>query len=339
MSADISTTYMGLPLRSPVVAGSSGITDNVDNLKALEDAGVGAVVLKSLFEEEIVAEMSGTRTAMERPGPIFPETAEMDDLINDESAMSNYLELIQSAGSALDAPVIASINCTSNVTWPAYADLIERAGADAIELNVFLMPSNVDETDPERFEQTYFDVLQSVKEQVSIPVSLKVSYYFTLLARTLRRLSDSGADGLVLFNRFFNPDFDINTFRLTPANVLSSPELLHLALRWVAIMSERVDSDIAASTGVHDADGVIKQLLAGAQVAQIASVLYRQGIEVVRSMNARIESWMELHEFETIDDFRGRLSRNRVANPAAYERVQFVKNYRRFAEDATVPGL
>jgi dihydroorotate dehydrogenase (fumarate) len=330
MAVDISTTYMGLSLPSPVIAGSSGITDNVDNLVQLEKAGAGAVVLKSLFEEEIVAEMAKTREQMERPGFTFPETADMDDFIDDDTGMTSYLKLIGDAKRALTIPVIASVNCVSAGSWTSFAEMIERAGADALELNIFLMPSDVNASDQHSFEQRYFDIVQAVQDQVQIPVAVKLSYHFTLLARTLKRLSESGVNGLVLFNRFFNPDFDLDSLEIVPTNVLSSPELLHLSLRWVAIMSGRVEADIAASTGVHDGDAVIKQLLAGASAAQVASVLYHSGIGAVTGMVDRLRSWMEDHRYECLDDFSGMLSQSQVADPAVFDRVQFVRNYRGF---------
>ncbi|MCG8477649.1 MAG: dihydroorotate dehydrogenase-like protein [Spirochaetales bacterium] len=324
----MTTSYIGLTLSSPVIAGSSGITDNVDNVRNLEDAGAGAVVLKSLFEEEIIAEMDRTRQAMERPGYVFPETADMDDIIDDESGMTSYLKLISDSRDAVDIPVIASVNCITAQRWPTFADMIERAGAHALELNIFLMPSDPTETDGEAFEQTYFNIAEEVRKHVKIPVSVKVGYHFTLLARTLKRLSDSGIDGLVLFNRFFNPDFDLDTLEIVPTNVLSTPELLHVSLRWIAIMRGYVACDLAASTGVHDGNAVIKQLLAGADAVQVASALYRSGIEVVTEMNERLRAWMVEKGYGSIEEFRGMLSRPRVTDPTAYDRGQFVKRYR-----------
>lgn len=321
---------MGLSLANPLVAGSSGMTDSVDKLKRLEDAGVGAVVLKSLFEEEIVAEMERTRVQMERPGPVFPDMADMDDLIEDERGMTKYLGLVSDAKAALGIPVVASVNCISADKWTYFARMVQEAGADGLELNIFLMPSALDATDPAAFEQTYFDVVTEVLAQTTIPVAVKVSYYFTLLAATLKRLSETGIAALVLFNRFFNPDFDLDSLEVVPTNVLSTPELLPLSLRWVAIMHGRVGCSLGASTGVHSGDGVIKQLLAGADAVQLASALYRDGVEAVPAMLSRVRQWMDHHGFESIDSFRGRLSAAGVEDPAMYDRVQFVRNYRSF---------
>jgi dihydroorotate dehydrogenase (fumarate) len=328
MKTDIRTTYMGLDLPSPIVASSSGVTDNVENLRVLEEHGVGAVVLKSLFEEEIIAEMERARMQMERPGFTFPETADMFDFVDTETGVVNYLELIGDAKKAVQVPVIASINCISAQKWTDFAREIESQGADGIELNVFLMPSDFDAESSGEFEQRYFEIIRLVLDQVSIPVSIKVSPYFTVLARTLAALSRTGISGMVLFNRFFSPDFDLDEQTIVPTNVFSTPAELALSLRWIAIMHGRVGCDLAASTGVHDGTGVIKQILAGAQVVQVASVLYGEGLGVVSHMTNRLSQWMSEHGYATLQEFRGNLSRHRVSNPAAYDRVQFVKNFR-----------
>lgn len=324
---------MGLELPSPVIAGSCGVTGKRENLKALEAAGAGAVVLKSLFEEEILAEVARTEQAMQRPGVVFPETMDMDDLIDDDSGMSSYLQLISDARKSLSIPVIASINCLSSRAWPSYAAMLEEAGAQALELNVFLMPTDISASDVNAFEATYLEIVEEVRNHVSIPVALKVSSHFTLLALTLRRFSETGIAGLVLFNRFFHPDYDLETLSVVPTNVLSTPDLLHLSLRWVAVMSGRVACDIAASTGVHDGDGVIKQLLAGAQVVQVASALYRQGTDAIAAMNDRLRSWMEERGYDDLESFRGRMAAIRMEDPAVYDRVQFVRNYRGMRSD------
>ena len=319
---------MGFELVSPVIASSSGITDSVDNLKQLEQCGAGAVVLKSLFEEEIIAEMQRTETQMQRPGFTFPDMADMFDYVDADNGVANYLDLIGRAKQAVAFPVIASVNCISAQKWTYFAREIEQQGADGLELNVFLMPSDFDAADAVSFERSYFEIIQMVLDQVSIPVSVKLSHYFTLLGKTLQEISQSGIRGLVLFNRFFSPDFDLQQVGIVPTNVFSSAAELALSLRWIAIMSGRVGCDLAASTGVHDGDGVIKQILAGANAVQVASVLYQQGIDTVQQMNQRLSSWMAEQGYSSLADFRGALSQARVKNPAAYDRVQFVKNFR-----------
>ena len=319
---------MGFELVSPVIASSSAITDNVDNLKQLEQCGAGAVVLKSLFEEEIIAEMARTETQMQRTGFTFPDMADMFDYVDADNGVANYLDLIRRAKQAVALPVIASVNCISAQKWTYFAREIEQQGADGLELNVFLMPSDFDAADAPSFERSYFEIIEMVLEQVSIPVSVKLSHYFTLLGKTLSEISQSGIRALVLFNRFFSPDFDLQQLSIVPSNVFSSPVELALSLRWIAIMSGRVGCDLAASTGVHDGDGVIKQILAGANAVQVASVLYQQGIDAVQQMNQRLSGWMAEQGYNSLADFRGALSQARVGNPAAYDRVQFVKNFR-----------
>ena len=328
MTPNIRTQYMGLELASPVVASSSELTNKLDNLKKLEDAGAGAVVLRSLFEEEILAEMERIETQMHRPGPTFPEMTEMEDLIEPERTVPEYLELIGRAKEELGIPVIASVNGISAQKWTYFAKKLEEQGADALELNIFLQPSDFQAASAADYEKIYFDIIRMVLEQVSIPVSVKVSYYFTLLAQTLQAISETGIKGLVLFNRFFDPDYDIEDVKIVPTNVLSSPSDLARSLKWIAIMSGRVDCDLAASTGVHDGDGVIKQILAGAQAVQVASTLYRNGLGVVSDLNQRLVSWMQERDYESLDDFRGTFSQKSIGNPAAYDRVQFVKNFR-----------
>lgn len=328
MKTNIKTTYMGLELPSPIVASSSGITEKIDNIRKLEDSGVGAVVLKSLFEEEIVAEMNRKMLEMQQPGPMFPENTEMEKLIDTENGVASYLRLIRESKEAVDIPVIASVNAASSQKWTYFTKSIEEQGADGIELNVFLMPSDFEASSVVEFEETYLNIIRMVREQVSIPVAIKLSPYFTLLGQSLKKISESGVAGMVLFNRFFSPDYDVEEMRIVPTNVLSTPSDLALSLRWIAIMSGRAGCDLAASTGVHDGDAVIKQLLAGAQVVQVASALYKSGMDTVSKMLSRLSEWMEAHEFEDLAAFRGRLNQQNVHNPAAYDRVQFVKNYR-----------
>lgn len=328
MKPSIHATFMGLDLNSPIIAGSSGITDNVDNIRKLEAAGAGAVVLKSLFEEEIVAEMRQTQMQMERPGFTFPETADMHDFVDTENGVVNYLELIRGARDAVSIPIVASINCLSAQKWTYFAREIQDQGADALELNIFLMPSDFEIESAEEVERAYVDIISMVLDQVSIPVAVKLSPYFTLLGQSLAALSRTGIKGMVLFNRFFSPDYDLEDLKIVPTNVYSTPAELALSLRWIAIMNGRVECDLAASTGVHDGDGVIKQILAGADAVQIASVLYQDGIETISGMNHRLAQWMSEHGYATLEEFRGVLSRESVGNPAVYDRVQFVKNFR-----------
>lgn len=325
--ADLTTKYLGLTLRNPLIAGSSGLTNSLENLTEIEKFGAGAVVLKSLFEEEIELELQNNLQDMiGSSNNIYPEIFDMFDIDTVEDTLTKYLALIADAKKNLTIPVIASVNCVSAAEWTFFAKKIQDAGADALELNVFLMPSDFNKKGNDN-EQVYFDIIKKVKSEVSIPVSLKISYYFTNLASMILRLSETDVDGLVLFNKFFAPDFDIHNFRIVPSNLYSNPTDLGISLRWIAIMAERVKCDLAASTGVHNGKAVIKQLLAGANAVQFASILYKNGISYIQTMVDEIMDWMNEMGYETIDEFRGKMSQAKSINPAVYERAQFMKHF------------
>lgn len=327
--ANLSTTYMGLKLKNPIIAASSEMTGTVEDIKKLEAAGAGAVVLKSLFEEEIQMEMQQMQQQMTGKPYIYPETFDYMDAPIEEDQVRKYLRLIKEAKEAVKIPIIASINCVSSQKWTYLAAEIEKAGADAIELNMFILPTDFSRSSTDN-ERIYHDVINQVSSEVSIPVSAKVSYYFSDLGPALRRLSETRLSALVMFNRFFAPDIDIDNFKITSGHVLSSPSDLHLSLRWVAVMANRVECDIAATTGVHSGKDVIKQLLAGANVVQVASALYKNGAEYIAEMLTDLEKWMHEHQFETIDQFRGKLAQDNATNPAAWERAQFMRHFRQF---------
>lgn len=324
--ADLSTTYLGLKLRNPLIVGSCGLTSTVSDIVALEKAGAGAVVLKSIFEEEILMEMEHEVSAAETDGYDAKAFDYYDYKIKDKN-LSAYVKLIEETKAAVSIPVIASINCVSAHEWPYFAKKIEQAGADALELNIFALPTNFKKTSAEN-EQLYFEVANKIKEHVSIPVSLKISPYSANLGPFIQKLSETGIAGMVLFNRFWSPDFDIDNFTLTASHVLSRGDELALSLRWIAIMSERVSCDLSASTGVHDAPSAIKQILAGAQSVQIVSALYKQGKGYLQTILNDMKAWMEKHEFESIDAFRGKMSQAKSEDPAMYERVQFMRFFR-----------
>ncbi len=322
---DLKTKYMGLELKNPIIVGSSGLTNTLENLVEIEKNGAGAVVLKSLFEEQITQEISKT-ISEDVQANAYPEAVDYISNYSKDSAVGNYLKLIKEAKAALSIPVIASINCVSSIEWVSFAAKIEEAGADALELNVFILPSDPRKTGEEN-EKVYFNIIQQVKKMVKIPVAVKLSYYFSGLAKTALSLSWTGISGMVLFNRFFSPDIDIDTFEIKPTNIFSTPEELSTSLRWVAMLSSRLHCDVAASTGVHSGQAVIKQLLAGAKAVQIASVLYKNGFGEIKTMLADLEKWMEKHQFSSLDDFIGKMSIKETENPAAYERVQFMKYF------------
>lgn len=325
--AKLTTKYMGLTLKNPIIAASSGLTNRLSDIVNLEAQGAGAIVLKSLFEEEIIMEAQDNINKMQATGFIYPETMEYFDYDEMEDPIANYLKLISDAKKAVKIPIIASINCVTSNKWPEFAKRIEAAGADALELNVFVLPSDMERTAAEN-EKVYFDVVSKVTSLVSIPVAIKISQYNTALGSFIKRLSDTPIKSIVLFNRFYSPDFDIQTLDFTSTTVLSTPAELALPLRWVAIMANRVGCDLAASTGIHDGHGVIKALLAGADAVQVASALYRNGFGHIGTMLKQIDEWMVEEGYKTIDDFRGKMSQSKSHNPAAFDRVQFMKFFR-----------
>lgn len=324
--ANLSTKYLGLDLRNPIIVGSSGLTDSVDDIKELEKFGAGAVVLKSIFEEEILHEMEHEIAGAEKEGYDSGAFDYYDYKIKEKN-LSAYMKLIEETKKEVSIPVIASINCVSAHEWLYYAQKFEAAGADALELNVFALPTNFNKTAEEN-EQVYFDLANKVKDRVKIPVALKISHYSSNLGPFIQTLSETGIDGIVMFNRFWSPDFDIENFQLTSSHVLSKSEELSISLRWVAIMSERVKCDLSASTGIHDAAAVIKQLLAGANTVQIVSALYKNNKSYLQDILAELESWMERHNFTSIEDFRGKMSQSKSEDPSVYERVQFMRYFR-----------
>jgi dihydroorotate dehydrogenase (fumarate) len=322
---DLSCKYLGLPLKSPIIAASSGFTDSVQKIEQIEKHGAGAVVLKSIFEEEITLEYDKTlKEEAEKTGR--EEFLDYLDVRIRQENLNKYLQLIRDAKASVSIPVIASINCRSAFEWTSFASEIEKAGADALELNVFVLPSNLNHSAGDT-EKLYFEIVKTVKAKVSIPVVLKISFYFSNLAQLIRDLSFTGIGGIVLFNRFYSPDIDIEKMEVSAAHVLSASGELAMPLRWIAMMNGRVGCDLSASTGVADGKSAVKLLLAGANTVQVASALYRHGISYLDVMHQELRDWMENKGFDSVEQFRGRLSQNRYDNPAVFERVQFMKYF------------
>jgi len=327
--ADLSTKYLGLTLRNPIVIGSSGLTNSVKEIVALDKNGVGAVVLKSIFEEQILlqAEYSIKKAvADEMIYTDFSETLDYIDVHIKENELGSYLALIHEVKSKVNIPVIASINAVTSHEWTSFAKRIEEAGADALELNIFLMPFNLDKGCEEN-EQAYYDILKKVKRQVNIPVSVKISPYFSNLGKVVKNLEASGADGVVLFNRFSTPDIDIQNMKVTHGDILSHASDMANSLRWIAILAKRVNLSLAASTGVHDGEAVVKQVLAGATVTQLTSAVYKHGPSYILEVVKFVNDWLESKGFNYIDQVRGMLSQETTENPNAYERMQFMKYF------------
>jgi dihydroorotate dehydrogenase (fumarate) len=322
---NLNTTYMGLKLKNPIIIGSSGLTNSVENIKEAAANGAAAVVLKSLFEEQITHAASHTILQNESAN-YYPEAEDYIRNYTRANDVDNYLKLIRDSKKAVDIPIIASINCISSHEWMDFAKKIEEAGADALELNIFILPSDPLKTG-EQNEAVYFEILEKITRTINIPVAAKISYYFSSMAKMALKLSWTGIKGLVLFNRFFSPDIDIDRFEVKATNVFSTPAELSISLRWVAMLSTKVHCDIAASTGIHDGKAVVKQLLAGAKAVHIASVLYKKGFKEITIMLDEIQTWMVQHNFKNLDQFIGKMSVKEAENPAAYERVQFMKHF------------
>ena len=323
---DLTTNYMGLTLKNPIIIGSSGLTNSVEKIKKLENSGAGAVVLKSLFEEQLLADRD---KLIEQDKQYFwyPEAIDYINNYSKEFGIKEYSDLIKNTKKNVNIPIVASINCISAGEWILFANRIEDAGADALELNVSLLP--YDETrSSEENEKIYFDINKKVKAKVSIPVSLKMSFYSSGLARLIQKLSwTKNVDSFVLFNRYFNPDIDINNFKIISSNVFSTPEEITTSLRWIALLSGKVTCDMAASTGVHSGEGVIKQILAGATAVQMVSAIYKNGpVHITKILNS-LKAWMKNKGFGSLDEFRGKMSYEKAKDPAAFERIQFMKYY------------
>ncbi len=321
---DLSTNYLGLQLKNPIVIGSCGLTNSVDKIKELANHNAGAVVLKSLFEEQILAELAQNLDSYNTGHPgSFDYVREYTR----QNVVSGYLGLVKQAKESVDIPIIASINCVSSDEWVSFAKSIENEGADALEINISLIPSDPRKKS-EEYEQVYFDVLEKVGSLVSIPISLKMSKYSSSITNLISRLSWSDkVAGFVLFNRYYRPDFNIENLTVHSAPVFSTPEELTTTLRWIALMSGMIDKDLAASTGVHDSDGVIKQLLAGATIVQVVSTIYKNGPAYISELIKGLEEWMERKSFSTVDDFRGKLSYKKDDDSSALLRIQYMKYF------------
>jgi dihydroorotate dehydrogenase (fumarate) len=322
---NLKTTYLGLKLKSPLVASASPLSENVSNFCRLEDAGASAVVMFSLFEEQIRREQELTSHFMELGTHSSPESLtyfpEPDQY---HSGTESYLELIRQAKSRVNIPIIASINGSSIGGWTKFAHQMQEAGADAIELNIYHIPSDVHMTG-QTVEDNYCEIVRSVKGAVDIPVGVKLSPYFSNMANMAVRLADAGADGLVLFNRFYQPDIDLEELTVKPNVLLSTPQALRLPLRWIAMLYGRVQVDLAGTSGIHTGEDVIKMMMVGANVTMIASALLKNGIDYLTKMQDDMLLWMETHEYQSIQQMRGSMSQLNTDDPSSYERAQYMR--------------
>jgi len=324
--ADLTTTFFGLALKSPVIVASCGLSNSLENIKKMAAHGAGAIVLKSIFEEEIQHELDHEMALRGVTGHESDEYLDYFDYIIKEENLKKYLALIQSAKKAANIPIIASISCISSAEWASFASKIEKSGADALELNLFLIPS--DPAKPGSYnEQFYFEAIKKVKSHVSIPVTLKISYYFSNLAQMAVNLSATGVDGITLFNRFYTPDIDIQNEQITRPEPLSSGNEYLMPLRWAAILNGKTKCPLATTTGIHSPETAIKMMLAGANAVQVSSILYKKGIEYIAEMNYGISKWMDEKGYSAIDEFKGKISAFAGKDAKAFERVQFMKQF------------
>jgi dihydroorotate dehydrogenase (fumarate) len=322
---DLTTTYMGLALKHPIVPSASPLSQSFEGVIGLAVAGASAIVLPSLFEEQINAESYQLDHYLSYAVDSYPEALSyFPDRAAYRVGPDEYLELVGQAKQAVDVPIIASLNGVSSGGWIEYARMIEQAGADALELNVYYLATDPRLTSAE-VEEMYLDVLRDVKRSVSIPVAMKLSPYFSATANMASRLAEAGADALVLFNRFYQPDFDLENLEVVPHLVLSSSDDLRLPLNWVAILYDRVPVDFAITSGVHSHSDVLKGLMAGAKVTMMASELLRNGVHRVGEILAEMTRWMEEHEYESVGQLVGSMSQMNVAEPAAFERANYMK--------------
>ena len=322
---DLSTDYLGLKLRTPLVPSASPLSQEIGTIRRLEDAGASAVVLYSLFEEQLRQEMVELDHHLSAATESFAESISFLPHASEfRLGPEGYLEHIRKAKEAVDIPVIASLNGATVSGWAKFAKQIEEAGADALECNIYYVPTDADLKAAD-VEQVYIDIVWAVKSAVSIPVAVKLSPFFSNLANIAKRLDEAGADGLVLFNRFYQPDIDLDELEVRPNVLLSTPQALRLPLTWIGILYGRLQASLAASSGVHEPQDAIKLLMVGANVTMLCSSLLRNGVNHIRHMERGILEWMEQHEYESVHQMQGSMSQKRCPDPSAFERAQYMR--------------
>ncbi|WP_282035916.1 dihydroorotate dehydrogenase-like protein [Saccharicrinis aurantiacus] len=322
----LESKYLGLRLKNPIIVGSCGLTNSVESIKKLAENGAAAVVVKSVFEEEIIQEHQDVLKNKLGDQDNNLEFLDYFDYQIKSDVLKKTAALIQDAKKEVDIPIIGSINCASSGEWVSYAKILADAGADALELNLFKLPSDVNQKADEQ-EQFYQSIVSAVKSHVSIPVSVKIAPYSSNLAASIKKMDDIGVDGITMFNRFYNVDFDIYTDEVIAGSPYSTNEEYYNALRWISIMSGKVNTDLSASTGVHNAETAIKMLMAGATTVQIVSKIYMDGPEVISSILEGIKEWMEKRGYVSIDEFRGSVHHDPDQNSERFERVQFMRYF------------
>jgi len=322
---DLTTNYMGLHLRTPLVPSASPLSEDVNNIKRLEDAGASAVVLYSLFEEQIKHESLELEHHLSYGTESFAESLtyfpEPEEFVARSDA---YLDHLRAAKSSVDIPVIASLNANTHGGWTEFAKYIEEAGADGLELNIYNIPTNMDEPGSQ-VEDSYIKIIKAVKSAVKIPVAVKLSPFFSNFANMAQKVDDAGADALVLFNRFYQPDIDLENLAVEPRVLLSTPMALRLPMRWIAILYGTIKADIAATSGIHKAEDAVKMLMTGANVTMLCSALLKHGIDHLRQIEQDLIDWMEEHEYDSVLQMQGSMSQKNCENPSAFERAQYMR--------------
>ncbi len=333
MGFDLSTTYLGLNLKNPLIASASPLTQHLSNFRKLEDAGIAAIVKSSLFEEQLKGEEGELNYHLSQGVESYAEALDFFPQ-PEEFALGpeEYLDQIREAKKIVDIPIIGSLNGYSPGGWIKYAKLIQEAGADALELNIYFIPTDVNK-DAATIEQEYLDIITSVRETVTIPIAVKMNPFFTNCAHMAKRIDDCGADGLVLFNRFYQPDIDLEELEVVPNIILSTPQAVRLPLRWIAILHGQLQCSLGATSGIHNTADVLKMVMAGADATLLCSALLKNGIKQAGVILEGMEEWMDEHEYESIKQMKGSMSQKSCANPSAFERAQYTRALQTYQMD------
>ncbi len=330
---DLTTTYMGMELKHPIVASASPLSGSVAQIKRLEDAGAAAVVMFSLFEEQLKHESAALEYLMTAGTESFAESLSYFPEVDDYTVgPDNYLELLRNASEAVDIPVIGSLNGITNTGWIEYAQLMQQAGAKGIELNIYYIPADLTTTGRE-VEQRYIEIVKAVKAAVTVPVAVKLSPFFSAIGSMAKALDDAGADGLVLFNRFYQPDFDLDKLEVAPNLHLSTSDEIRLPLLWLAVLYGRLRASLGATRGVHTPIDVVKYLMAGADVVMTTSALLKNGIEYLTVLRDGLQAWMDMHHYTSVAQMKGSMSQRNVADPTAFERANYIKTLESYKGD------
>ncbi|CDH43480.1 MAG: dihydroorotate dehydrogenase-like protein [Candidatus Competibacteraceae bacterium] len=330
---DLTTTYMGMKLKHPIIASSSPLSGSVASIKRLEDAGAAAVVMFSLFEEQLKHESAALEHLMTAGTESFAESLSYFPEVDDYTVgPDSYLELLRQASAAVDIPIIGSLNGITNTGWIEYAQLMQQAGAKGVELNIYYIPADLT-TAGREVEQRYVDIVKAVKAAVTVPVAVKLSPFFSAIGSMAKALDDAGADGLVLFNRFYQPDFDLDKLEVAPNLQLSTPDEIRLPLLWLAVLYGRLRASLGATRGVHTPIEVVKYVMAGADAVMTTSALLKNGIDYLTILRDGLKTWMEVHGYDSVTQMKGSMSQRNVADPTAFERANYIKTLESYKGD------